>query len=295
MTESQNLKQIIKTSVVKFLEHLQGQKDSLEKEFSYLLEELRLNSVTSTRPDYSISEVNQIVKTINATMSDYFKKTFTSISLDASRRMRLVLEDLLRLVGGALGEADISEIIQKIESFESQMLMAEEMTEKLTTLENLMKEKETEIANLNELTENERLKKEELEKESTEKTKKINDLENEIARFEGELKTYVDQIENGGMISTKEIEELKTTVREREKKIKELEGRLKELDSSEKDEIKTLRSAIQEKEKELESLKMQIQEKDIAIKPKPRPKPMMRFQFEWFPCVLTQKKLEVDD
>lgn len=302
MTESQNLKQIIKTSVVKFLEHLQGQKDSLEKELSYLLEELRLNSVISARPDYSISEVNQLVKTINATMSDYFKKTFTSISVSASRRMRLVLDDLLRLVGGALGEADIDEIIQKIEAFESQMLMAEEMAEKLTTLENLMKERETEIAKINELRENERLKKEELEQESLEKTKRSNNLENEIARLEGELKFYVNQIESGDMISTTKIEELKTTVEERERRIEELEGRLKELDSSEKDEIETLRTLIrekeltlQEKEKELESLQMQMQEKDIVTKPKPRPKPKISFQFEWFPCVLTPKKVEVDD
>ncbi|MHA2062134.1 MAG: hypothetical protein ACW963_07590, partial [Candidatus Sifarchaeia archaeon] len=75
MSESKSPKSIIKTSVVKFLEHLQQQKDSLEKELSYLLEELRLNSVhiqsAETGGIYSISEVNQIVKTINATLEDY--------------------------------------------------------------------------------------------------------------------------------------------------------------------------------------------------------------------------------
>ena len=177
MSESQSPKSIIKTSVVKFLEHLQSQKDSLENEISYLLEELRLNSVhiqsAKAGGTYSIGDVNQFVKSINNLVQDYFKKTYTSISVDASRRMRLVLEDLLQLVGDALGEADITEIILKIEAFESQMLMAEEMAGKAETLENLSKEREAEIKKLNQLLESEHLKRKELENESSEQTKKI--------------------------------------------------------------------------------------------------------------------------
>lgn len=301
MAESQSPKSIIKTSVVKFLEHLQEQKDNLENELSYLLEELRLNSVhiqsAKAGGTYSISDVNQMVKSINESMSDYFKKTYTSISVDASRRMRLVLEDLLRLVGGALGEADITEIIQKIEAFESQMSMAEEMTEKYAALEKLMEERETEIKKLSELVESEHLKKKELEKESTEKAKKIEDLENEIARLEGELKSYVEQIESGGMVSDSRIEELEKTIDKREKEIEKLKTRIEELDQSEKeDEIENLRImfeeknlTLQEKEKELEFLKMEMQEKGIEIKTKPRSRPISS-QFEWFPCSMTKRK-----
>jgi len=309
LSESKSPKSIIKTSVVKFLEHLQQQKDSLENEISYLLEELRLNSVHIQSAEaggtYSISEVNQIVKTINTTMSDYFKKTYTSISVDASRRMRLVLEDLLRLVGGALGEADISEIIQKIESFESQMLIAEEMTEKFTALEKLMEERETEIEKLNELVESERFRKEELEKESTEKVKKINDLENEITRLEGELKSYVEQIESGGIVSDLKLEELETSISEgekritelgnvigeREKEIEELKTRIEELDLSEKDDaIETLRIKLQEKEHELEYLQMQLQEKGVEIRTMPRPRSITSFDFKWFSCISMTKR-----
>ncbi len=301
MSESQSPKSIIKTSVVKFLEHLQSQKDSLENELSYLLEELRLNSVhiqsAKAGGTYSISDVNQMVKTINASMSDYFKKTYTSISVDASRRMRLVLEDLLRLVGGALGEADITEIIQKIEAFESQMSMAEEMTEKYSALEKLMEEREVENKKLSELVESEHLKKKELETESIEKTKKIEDLENEIARLEGELQSYVEQIESGGMVSDSRIEELETTIEKREKEIEKLKIRVEELGQSEKeDEIKNLRIMIeeknltlQEKEKELEFLKMEMHEKGIEIKTKPRSRPSS-LRFEWFPVLSMTKR-----
>lgn len=308
MSESKSPKLIIKTSVVKFLEHLQQQKDSLENEISYLLEELRLNSVhiqsAKAGGTYSISEVNQIVKTINTTMSDYFKKTYTSISVDASRRMRLVLEDLLRLVGGALGEADITEIIQKIESFESQMLIAEEMTEKFTSLEKLMKERETEIEKLHELVKSERLKKEDLEKESIEKVKKIEDLANEITRLEGELKSCVEQIESGGMVPDLNIEELETTIREgekrivelenvigeREKEIEELKTRIEELDLSEKNDAEALIIKLQEKEHELKYLQIQLQEIDVEIKTIPRPKPTTNFDIKWFPCMLMTKR-----
>lgn len=301
MSESQSPKSIIKTSVVKFLEHLQSQKDSLENELSYLLEELRLNSVhiqsAKVGGTYSISDINQMVKSINEVLEDHFKKTYTSISVDASRRMRLVLEDLLRLVGGALGEADITEIIQKIEAFESQMSMAEEITEKYAALEKLMEERETEIKKLSELVESEHLKKKELEKESTEKAKKIEDLENEIARLEGELKSYVEQIESGGMVSDSKIEDLETTIDKREKEIEKLKTRIEELDQSEKeDEIENMRIMIeeknlilQEKEKELEFHKMEMQEKGIEIKTKPRFRPISS-QFEWFPCLLMTKR-----
>jgi predicted RNase H-like nuclease (RuvC/YqgF family) len=178
--------------------------------------------------------------------------------------MRLVLEDLLRLVGGALGEDDITEIIQKIESFESQMLIAEEMTEKFTALENLMKDRETEIEKLHELVKSERLKKEELEKESIEKVKKIEDLENGITRLESELKSYVEQIESGVMVSDSRIEELEITIEEKN-------------------------HTLQEKEKELEFLKMEMHEKGIEIKTKPRPRPSS-LRFEWFPVLSMTKR-----